>query len=106
VLTAEPISGCNDGNSRLNIVVHNTTDVDEWREAAKIYPNPTNGNVNIEAEGMAHVTVFNTMGQLVYDTDVDTDHLSINMQQFPAGSYIVRIVTANGVCSKRVNVIR
>lgn len=106
VLTAEPVSGCNDGNTRLNIVVHNTTDVDEWREAAKIYPNPTNGNVNIEAEGMAHVTVFNTMGQLVYDTDVDTDHLSINMQQFPAGSYIVRIVTANGVCSKRVNVIR
>lgn len=106
VLTADPISGCNDGNTSMDIVVKNSMAVDDWSNAIKVYPNPTTGNVNIEAESMSHISVFNTMGQLVYDTDIDTDHLSINMEQFPAGSYIVRIITTNGVCTKRVNVIR
>ena len=106
VLTASPISGCNEGSTSMNIVVKNSMNVGDWSNTAKVYPNPTNGKVNIEAEGMKQVTVFNAMGQRVYGTEVDADQLSIDMKQFPAGSYIIRIVTTEGVCTKRVNVIR
>lgn len=106
VLTASPISGCNEGSTSMSIVVKNSMSVGDWNNTAKVYPNPTNGKVNIEAEGMKQVTVFNAMGQKVYGTEVDADQLSIDMKQFPAGSYIIRIVTTEGVCTKRVNVIR
>ena len=61
VLTATPIDECNNGTSTLNITVKNSTDVNEMEAKAKIYPNPTSEKVNIECEGMTHVSVFNTI---------------------------------------------
>ena len=71
-----------------------------------IYPNPTNGNVKIEAEGMNHITVVSVLGQMVYDADVNADELELNMAQFNTGVYVVRIVTENGISTQRVTVVR
>ena len=71
-----------------------------------IYPNPTNGNVKIEAEGMNHITVVSVLGQMVYDADVNADELELNMAQFNTGVYVVRIVTENGVSTQRVTVVK
>jgi hypothetical protein len=105
-LVASPITECNNIEGQLGITVRNSTDVNEWEANAKIYPNPTSEKVYVEAESMNHVAVYNTLGQLVYDTDVATDRVSIDMTQFPAGSYLVRINTNNGVCIRHLNVIR
>ena len=106
VLTATPLSECNNGSSNMTITVKNSTSVDEWSSNAKIYPNPTSEKVYIEAEGMRHVTVFNAIGQSMYDAEVNADQLSIDMTSFPAGSYLVRINTDKGVCIRHLNVIR
>ncbi|MBO7084067.1 MAG: T9SS type A sorting domain-containing protein [Bacteroidales bacterium] len=105
-LTATPTEECNNGASTMDIVVRNSYGVNEVANSSKLYPNPTTGKVNIECEGMTHVSVFNAVGQLVYDTDIDTDKLSVDMTQFPTGSYLVRIVTDKGVSTKHLNVIR
>ena len=106
VLTASPISDCNDIEGNLSITVRNSTEVSEWEANAKIYPNPTSEKVYVEAEGMTRVAIYNTLGQLVYDTQVTTDRHSIDMTQFPAGSYLVRISTDKGICIRHLNVIR
>ncbi len=106
VLTAVPMEGCYIDNGTKNIVVRNTYDVNEVANSTKIYPNPTSGKVHIEVAGMTHVTVINAIGQLVYDTDVDADQLSVDMSTFPAGAYLVRIVTDKGVCTKHLNVTK
>ena len=106
LLIATPTSDCYLGTGTMNISVRNSNDVNEFANSSKLYPNPTSGKVNIECEGMTHVSVFNAVGQQVYDADVDTDKLSIDMTQFPAGSYLVRIVTDKGVSTKHLNVIR
>lgn len=106
VLTAIPVEGCYIENGTKNIVVRNSYDVNEVANSAKIYPNPTSGKVHIEVAGMTHVTVINAIGQLVYDTDVDADQLSVDMSTFPAGAYLVRIVTDKGVCTKHLNVMK
>jgi hypothetical protein len=106
MLSAMPIDECNNGGSSMTIVVKNSTSVNEVANNSKLYPNPTSGKVNIECAGMTHVSIFNAVGQLVYDTDVDTDILSVDMTPFPAGSYLVRIVTNNGMGTKHLNVIR
>ena len=84
----------------------NTTDVNELSNSAKIYPNPTSEKVNIECAGMTHVTVFNTMGQMVYNADVNTDKVTVNAETLPAGSYLVRITTAEGSFTKHLSVIK
>ena len=71
-----------------------------------IYPNPTSGDLTINAEAMTHVTVFNAMGQMVYDQAVNCDALTINMAQYEAGVYMVRIDTVNGSSVKRITVVK
>ena len=106
VLTATPVSECNNGEGTLNILVKNSTDVNEFAVKANLYPNPTNGNVTIEAEGMQRLTVVNELGQVVYDAEVSNDTETLNMSQFGSGVYMIRIYTENGMGVKRVSVIR
>ncbi len=105
-LVATPISECNDTEGQFSIMVKNSTDVNEWETNAKIYPNPTSEKVYVEAEGMTQISIYNTVGQLVYGTNVNNNSVSIDMTQFPAGSYLVRIYTNNGVCIRHLSVIR
>jgi len=106
VLTATPIAECNDGNGSMNITVKNSTDVNEYGIHASLYPNPTNGNVTIEADGMQRITVVNELGQVVYDAEVNDSTTILNMSQFGTGVFMVRIYAENGMSVKRVNVIR
>ena len=106
VLTATPVSECNNGEGTLNILVKNSTDVNEYSINANLYPNPTNGNVTIEAEGMQRLTVVNELGQVIYDAEVSNDTETLNMSQFGSGVYMIRIYTENGMGVKRVSVIR
>jgi hypothetical protein len=71
-----------------------------------LYPNPTNGNVTIEAAGMSRITVVSVLGQVVYDTELNADNYILNMGQFNAGLYMVRVYTENGVTVKRVTVMQ
>ena len=106
VLTATPISECNNGNGTFDIKVKNSTDVNEYNINASIYPNPTDGNVTIEAEGMQRLTVVNELGQVVYDAEMNNETETLNMSQFGSGVFMIRIYTENGVGVKRVSVIR
>ena len=106
MLTATPITECNNGNGILNINVKNSTDVNEFGIHASLYPNPSNGNVTIEADGMQRLTVVNELGQVVYDAEVNDSTAILNMSQFGTGVFMIRIYAENGMSVKRVNVIR
>jgi hypothetical protein len=105
-LTATPVSDCNNGPSAFNINVKNSTDVSEFGVKANLFPNPTNGNITIEAETMQRLSVVNELGQVVYDAETCNDTETLNMGQFGAGIYVIRIYTENGMSVKRVTVIK
>jgi len=106
VLTATPVSECNDGNGTLNINVKNSTDLNEYGIHASLYPNPTDGNVTIEAEGMNRIVVVNEMGQVIYDAEVNESAAILNMGQYGTGVYMIRIYAENGMSVKRVTVVK
>lgn len=106
VLTATPSAECNNGGNSLTISVKNSTDIDEFGVKASLYPNPTNGNVTIEADGMQRLNVVNELGQVVYDAEGRSDIVTLNMGQFGAGVFMVRIYTNEGIGVKRVSVVR
>jgi hypothetical protein len=82
------------------------TAIDESGNEIAVYPNPTSGNVKIEARGMNHITVVSVLGQVVFDADVTGDEIELNMAQYNTGVYVVRIATENGVSTQRVTVVR
>ena len=97
---------CGQDESSMTVTVKNSTDLEEFGIEAKIYPNPTNGIVNIEVEGLQRLTVVNALGQVVYDREVEGDEAQIEMAQFGVGSYLIRIYTIEGILVKRVNVMQ
>ncbi len=71
-----------------------------------IYPNPTSGDLHINATAMKHISIINAMGQVVYNQDVNTDETVIDMAKFESGVYMVNIITENGSSVKRVTVTK
>ena len=93
-------------NPAQNYVVGEVTGMGENSDKVALYPNPTKGNVTIEANGMSRITVVSVLGQVVYDTEVNADNVTLNMNQFNAGMYMVRVYTESGVVVKRVTVMQ
>ena len=106
VITVEGDNNCGHDTETLSVNVKNSTGVDEFGNGVKIYPNPSNGLVNIETEGLQRLTVMNILGQTVYDHEVEGNKAQIEMAQFGVGTYLIRIYTENGILVKRVNVIQ
>ena len=71
----------------------------------RLYPNPTNGMVNIESEGSMNISVMNMLGQKVMETTA-TDNATLDLSGFGAGIYMIRIETANGTMTEKINVRR
>jgi hypothetical protein len=80
--------------------------LNEQSDEVALFPNPTKGNVTIQASGMNHITVVSVLGQVVFDTEVNTDEYTLNMAQFNKGIYMVRVNTANGMTVERVTVMQ
>ena len=111
-VTAVYDNGCesepalNEANPTLDYVMVQVTGIDDNMNKVALYPNPTHGLVKIEAAGMRHITVVSVLGQVVYDTELSADEYELNMAQWNAGVYVVRIATENGVSTQRVTVVR
>ena len=93
-------------NPSQNYVVAGVDAVGENSGNVALFPNPTKGNVTIQATGMSRVTVVSVLGQVVYDTELNGDEFTLNMAQFNAGMYMVRVYTEEGVVVKRVTVMQ
>lgn len=63
-----------------------------------IYPNPTNGVINIDAEGLENVTVLNTLGQTIYSSSES----QIDLSKYGKGLYFVRIQTNKGIETEKI----
>ena len=87
--------------------VHVTIDaVNELDSNIRVYPNPSRGQVSIEAEGMNRLTIMNALGQTVYDAPADADHMVLDLSQYGAGMYLIRINSDKGISVIRVSVLQ
>ena len=85
-------------------VYYSPTGVEETEAQVKVYPNPTNGFVTVEAEGMTEVSVYNTLGQCVLQKEITGNPTALDLQQVSEGLYLLRVKTENGIISKRIAV--
>jgi hypothetical protein len=74
-------------------------------DSFKVYPNPANALLSVEAEGLEQVVIYNMMGQRVYAQSCDQDGMVINTASFAEGVYTISIKRANGTTAKRFAVM-
>ena len=79
------------------------TDVEENSANISIYPNPTNGLLNIEGEDTMHISISNLLGQKVLEINAE-GNATLDLGRYESGMYLVRIETENGVTVQKVNV--
>lgn len=73
----------------------------------KIYPNPTNGRLNIQVnqEKILSVEVYNSLGGLVQNVKgIDSNELSLDLSQYDSGMYILKIVTQENIYNEQVKI--
>ena len=80
---------------------------DHWgtgeREEAslKLYPNPSNGQITIEQEGIQKVVVYNALGQLLLDKEIAGDVVQLDLSGVGNGLYWVRVMSQSGMVMRR-----
>ena len=69
---------------------------------AIIYPNPASDKMNISADGMTNISVFNVVGQNVLSVDVDANEFGLDVSALEKGVYMLKISTLKGCYTKRI----
>ena len=77
-------------------------DAQQVTAEVSIYPNPTDGEMNIEADGITHVEVFDAQGRRVFSRRCNSDCRILNISPLPAGLYTVRVITNIGIKTEKV----
>lgn len=88
-----------------NYVTIYTDKVNEQISDIQMYPNPTQGQITIEAEGLSRVMVMNALGQTIYDETTNGNQTLLNLSQYGCGVYLVRVYSEKGVSVRRVSLV-
>ena len=92
---------CESTDEAVSITV---TDVEENIDSKiQVYPNPTNGLLNVSGNGTMHITVSNLLGQTLNETMTE-GNVTLDLSDFGQGFYLVRIATDKGVTVKKVEI--
>lgn len=84
-----------------------TSTIELYEEKFKIYPNPMNKILNIENSGdekIKQVTLYNSLGQVVYRVSDESlvNTLAINVAKLQSGIYLAEIISVKGRAIRKV----
>lgn len=72
-----------------------------------IAPNPANTQFRISTPNAQKVTIFNTLGQVIFSRQLDCEETTIECSSWPAGTYFVHLTNREGqTLRKKITIIR
>jgi len=79
--------------------------IDEvYENVINIYPNPVKNRLNISSENeILNIAIYNIAGQKVSFTEQNNKILELDLQAYPAGTYILIITTEKGIKQLKFN---
>lgn len=72
-----------------NIIEDCTAVVEAERSWGRVYPNPTSGRVTIEAENIRYLSIYNLIGEKVFESAVCGDTFEYDFSGREAGLYLI-----------------
>ena len=104
--TSSPASVKDNPNLFYLRVYYSPTDVNETETVSlKLFPNPTDQSLYVEAEGMTQVVVCNLLGQVVHQEECTGDTMVINTSRWQTGLYLLTVQSAQGRVSRQISVV-
>ncbi|MFH1120151.1 MAG: choice-of-anchor J domain-containing protein [Bacteroidota bacterium] len=74
-------------------------------ENLKVYPNPVTDVLNINAGvEIINAKLYNVSGQLVYESNGNSNEMRISTSVMPSGLYILNIATKQGTLTRKVSI--
>jgi len=92
--TLQTVDGC-DSVVTLHLTI--TVGIDDHDlSGIDVFPNPTNGILNIKGDDIHQILIYNADGQLVYASDEWSANLkTMDVSSYAAGQYFVKIIFGN-----------
>lgn len=92
--------------AHIRPIIDNPEDITDNDLSVNLFPNPANTTLTVESESpIREISIFDLTGRTIITTNVGTDNYltlqAINISTLPAGTYLLRAVTANGVQTAR-----
>ena len=69
-----------------------------------VYPNPTYGKVRIEAESIQSISIFNLLGEKVFESSANGDTFEYDFSHQTAGMYFIKVETEKSIETMKVTV--
>ena len=89
----------------LNVVFDNgqVNAVAEWQPSdVRVFPNPTEGLLNIRMKGLKAIVVRNAEGRVVREVHALQDAHRLDLDALPSGVYTLELHGAEGIDKRRV----
>jgi hypothetical protein len=67
-----------------------------------VYPNPAKNNVQIEVKSTTNITIYNSIGVLVFERTVNKDVISIDIQNWSSGIYVIQSNDGASISSQKL----
>ena len=90
--------------SNRDLVAHfmHTEGIDEQTANVSLYPNPTQGEVTLEGEGLQSIRIMNAFGQTIYNAKVEGNQVRIDLSQMAKGIYMMHIDAEGGQAVRKI----
>ena len=93
------------GLNGFNEFIEDCTAVSETGSiVTAVYPNPTNGMIKVEAENMTYISIFNMLGESVFEGSANGDVFEYDFSHQGAGMYFIKVETMKGIETMKVTV--
>lgn len=66
-----------------------------------IYPNPASDLINVTAENLTKINIYNSIGQLVYSQEVNANEVKVSTDSWTNGLYYINVETKDGFKSSQ-----
>jgi hypothetical protein len=76
--------------------------VDNEQIQIHVYPNPSKSIFNIEGVDLRRIEVIDGFGQIIFNEEIEGEHIQINLGDRAIGTYLLRVVTDSGVVTKKL----
>ncbi len=94
----------------LSVVGIENNEIEEGKLSVTIFPNPTNGIVNIivpqvdinRVGNLGHIEITNITGTLVKTKYLNYASTQLNLSQLNSGIYFINVSTPKGIVSKKI----
>jgi len=96
-------NGMFEANQEFNLKVGLTANIESVSEF-KIYPNPTNGmlNIYIPEYSSANITIIDLTGKMLLNKDINSENTAFDLSEYSKGIYLVKLVIDNKVNNSKI----